>query len=68
MYDYTQNYSSSLAQKCSDPFQGLAYLGLSRNKNPLFLIPQGLISDPNSKTLPILKPGTKQAGRKVDVG
>lgn len=48
MHDYPQNYSSSLAQKCSDPSQGLAYLGPNRNKSPLLPIPQGLINSPNS--------------------
>lgn len=39
MYDYSQNYSSSLAQKHSDPFQRLAYLGPTRNKSPLIPTP-----------------------------
>ena len=39
MYDYIQNYSSSLAQKRSNPFQGLAYLSPTRNNSPLIPVP-----------------------------
>lgn len=48
MYDYIQNYSSSLAQKRSNPFQGLAYLNPTRNNSPLIPVPQEKINSPSS--------------------